>query len=103
MRFLVDLALQDLLGARNSDRRYLSTQLFARAIRFLLDVGLRGGQLPLTLLDAVCFASLHDLVCQGIRLIDNTRCPLARIANNIVGLCLRLLELLLGLVERDVT
>jgi len=37
--FAVDLPLQDFLGARNSDGRYLATQLFACAIGFLLKLG----------------------------------------------------------------
>ena len=57
MRLRVDLAIQDLLGASHGDRRNLSAQLFACTIGFLLDLGVRRGDLPLAFLLATALAS----------------------------------------------
>ena len=72
MRLVVDLAFQDLLGRRDSDGRYLATQLFASLVGFLLDFGLRRSELTLALLDAGVFAIGNNFVGARMGLVEYT-------------------------------
>ena len=79
MRPGVDLASQDLLGARNGELRHLLAQLLLGRLHFLLDLRVGSGHQPLALglgldlrlLDAVVGGLLgggHDFLGAGARL-----------------------------------
>ena len=62
MRFAVDLAIQDLLGTRNGNRRDLAAQFLTRPVGFLFDLGLGCDKLAFAFLDPVFLALRNDRV-----------------------------------------
>jgi hypothetical protein len=81
----VDLPLQDFLGARDSNGRYLATQLFACPVHFLLDFGECCGDLPLALFYAIGLAFRNDFVRPGVSLVENGRRLLACVIDDLIG------------------
>ena len=68
-------------------------------VGLLLDLGLGGGELTFTLLDAGILALGHDFVGAGVSLVEDARRLLARFGNDLVSLRFGLGQLLLALVR----
>jgi hypothetical protein len=96
---VIDLALQDLLGACYRNGRYLPTKLFTSTIRFLLNFSFGCTQLPLAFFRAIGLTVDNNLVRPGVRLVENAGCLLTCVANDALGLNGRILKRLLPFIS----
>src|SRR6185295_14895510 len=96
MRLCVDLALEDSLRPRDRDRGHLAAQLVARAVHRLLDVRLGLLDLALALARRVALGLAQDLVVARVRLVDDLDRLGARLAQDLLRLLPRALEIALA-------
>ena len=88
----IDLALENLFSTRKRNRRNLSTQLFARAVGLLLDLGFRRCKLTLALFRTIGLAVSNNLVRPCVSLIENAGRLLACFGDNAPGFSGRFLK-----------
>src|SRR6185295_9906876 len=98
VRLGVDFPAQDLLRPGHRERRDLRAQLLARALRFLLDVGLGGGLFAITFRLGCRFCLLDDLRTALLGLRHDLGRARARFLNRPLGLPARLFERLPALL-----
>jgi hypothetical protein len=96
VRFGIDFALENLFGPGQCDHRYFLTQMFARRIYLLIDIGSRRGLDLVGFIPRSIFGFVNNLVGTFLRLIDDFLCLLLGFTEAFANFCLGFLKVLLS-------